>query len=565
MERLVNHVRGESAGANEVAALKPRDFVLGSLIAALFMGSRLWRLDASCLWFDEIFSVHAARHEWRALLDFVALDLIHPPLFYLLLKSWIALGGSEGVWWLRLFPVLTATAAIVPVLLLCRELRLRPVACQLAFLLMCVNGFLIQHAREVRMYSLLFLLAACSLWLFARFSQSDRPQRDGLMLFAVNLALVYTHYFGWLLVGHELIFLVVWQRRKVKLFALMLAALAVCYSPWLLLVWQAAGGEGKGLLLAQNIGWAVPPRLPDIIQPYLLLHEPFRFRQNTHEPPVLRVNMWLALILFVPPLVALGWRFVRPRAAARKLKAETAQTVRDAGCLSVSRSFALTFLIFFSTAPVIVAFLLARVLPHSIWGTRHLIIIAPVYLLLAAAALVSLRTFWLATTIKLLLACWLTVAAMLWLMRPGDAPPIWCAWERLARQSSRAETSPLGDNTEGDVKIYAFEDLAAYHLWHALEGSAQGQRFRITVVKDFPGLVEDKAFFLPRGFPEVTTTGAGVSPPEDHFWVAFRIASGNAGEHPYLKMLSAQGYEIGQQFAVAATGQKAFLVSVKRR
>jgi len=81
MEWPVNHVRGESSGADEMLALKPRDFVLFGLLAVLFVGVRLWRLDASCLWFDEVFSVHAARHGWAALLDFVALDLIHPPLF----------------------------------------------------------------------------------------------------------------------------------------------------------------------------------------------------------------------------------------------------------------------------------------------------------------------------------------------------------------------------------------------------------------------------------------------------------------------------------------------------
>jgi len=548
-------------------ALKPRDFVLVGLLAALFVAARLWRLDASCLWFDEVFSVHAARHEWRALLDFVALDLIHPPLFYLLLKSWIALTGSEAVWWLRLFPVLTAAAAIIPVLLLCRELRLRrPVACQLALLLMCVNGFLIQHAREVRMYSLLFLLAASSLWLFARFSRSDTPQRrrDGLALFAVNLALVYTHYFGWLLVGHELIFLVVWERRRVKVFALMLAALVVCYSPWLLMVWQAAGGAGKGL--AQNIGWAVAPRLSEILQPFLLLHEPFRFRQNTHEPPVLRVNVWLALILFVPPLVALGWRLVRPRrllAAARKLDGETTETARDAGRFSASQNLALTFLIFFSTAPVIVAFVLASVLPHSIWGTRHLIIIAPVYLLLAATALDSLRRpFWLATTIKLLLACWLTVAAMLWLMRPGGAPPIWCAWETLARQVDHSEPSG-GD----EIKVYAFEDLVAYHLWYATSSIDGAQRFRIATVVNLPGLAEDKAFFLPRGFDEVAVTELGAAMREEHFWAAYRVAaSGNtAAEHPVLRTLSERGYEIERRLEVTASGQKAFMISVRRR
>ena len=33
-------------------------------LTALYVAARLWRLTASCLWFDEIFSVHAARHPW---------------------------------------------------------------------------------------------------------------------------------------------------------------------------------------------------------------------------------------------------------------------------------------------------------------------------------------------------------------------------------------------------------------------------------------------------------------------------------------------------------------------
>ena len=86
-------------------ALDPREMIVWALLVALFLGVRLWRLDASCLWFDEVFSVHAARHGWGELLEFVALDLIHPPLFYLLLKVWMAVvGGGEPVWWQRLFP-----------------------------------------------------------------------------------------------------------------------------------------------------------------------------------------------------------------------------------------------------------------------------------------------------------------------------------------------------------------------------------------------------------------------------------------------------------------------------
>jgi len=156
-------------------------------LSILYAAARLWHLTATCLWFDEIFSVHAARHSWRGMFGFVAADVVHPPLFYALLKIWIAIGG-ESLVWLRLFPCLISVAAIAPLMLLCRELELKPGETNLALLLLAVNGYLIKYAQEVRMYSLLFFITLCSLWLFVRFVQTNaRAGKLLITLSAVNL------------------------------------------------------------------------------------------------------------------------------------------------------------------------------------------------------------------------------------------------------------------------------------------------------------------------------------------------------------------------------------------
>ncbi|HEV2799653.1 MAG TPA: hypothetical protein VGW12_04105 [Pyrinomonadaceae bacterium] len=562
----VRRTGGGALGAREAAACV--------LLVALFVGVRLWRLDASCLWFDEVFSVHAARHEWGALLQFVALDLVHPPLFYLLLKAWMALVGGEAVWWLRLFPLTAQTAALVPFLLLGRELRLRFEVVSLALLLLGTSGYLIQHAQQLRMYSLLLLFTLCSLWLFARFSDmvETRPPRPlvALALFACNLLLVYTHYFGWLLVGAEAVFLCVWRREKLKSFAFVCIALVVCFAPWAWLVWRAASAAGEGL--AQNIGWVARPRLADVFQPYLLLHEPFRFRRHTYEPVVLRVNAWLAALLFVPPFVALCLRGLKRRRAGEtppsEVEIEQAR-VRDGDAhlnspeTSAGGASASTFLLFFSLLPVVVAFVLSLALPQSIWGLRHLVIIAPAYVLLASLALVSLRRpLWLAPALKILLACWLTLAAILWLVR-RDVPPVWCAWETLAHRVVQTDTNAAVAADE--IKIYAAEDLVAYHLWYALSSTAD-KRFRVVTIKNLPGLSEDRAFFLPRGFDEVSSADASAAAGlrEEHFWLAFRATSLDAS-HPLLRLLSERGYDTDTRFQLSASGQTAFLISATRR
>lgn len=61
---------------------------------ALFVTARLWHLTAFSLWFDEIFSLQTARRNWGSLLAVAVDDIVHPPLFYLLLKVWLEICGG---------------------------------------------------------------------------------------------------------------------------------------------------------------------------------------------------------------------------------------------------------------------------------------------------------------------------------------------------------------------------------------------------------------------------------------------------------------------------------------
>ncbi|MFN2501665.1 MAG: hypothetical protein ABR530_06605, partial [Pyrinomonadaceae bacterium] len=173
---------------------RPAEIGAFFLLIILYVGIRLYGLTSTCLWFDEIFGVHAAEHSWDQIIPFISLDLIHPPLFYVLLKLWISLGG-EGLLWLRIFSVLFASATVAPFLGICAELRLHRRIQAMALLLLAVNGQLIKYAQEVRMYSLLLFLSLLSIWLFFRYL---RGRSGTVPLLIVNTLLVYTHYFGWL-------------------------------------------------------------------------------------------------------------------------------------------------------------------------------------------------------------------------------------------------------------------------------------------------------------------------------------------------------------------------------
>ena len=503
------------------------------LILSLFIAARLWHLTSSCLWFDELFGIHAARHDWSGLIRFVAADIIHPPLFYLLLKVWISIGG-ESLLWLRLLPALISIATLVPFLLLCRDLKSPSTEINLALLLLAVNGYLIKYTQEVRMYSLLFFFSVSSLWLFIRFLKASTGARKQLLpLSALNFLMVFTHYYGWLVIAAEAVILLVWQRDKLRDFFIAVALLLLAFSPWVYVVTSLSEAGD----LSQNIGWVERPHLSNIAQFLTLLSEPFYFRQSSIEPLFYSWSLVAGFFLLDLPLLALLWRTFR-------------QKNQDYG-----QTAAVTLLITFVVAPLVLAFILSWLLPHSIWGTRHLIIVAVPYSFLLAVALERLRPEWIRTTVFILLGCWFFLAGAIFLLR-RETDYVWCAWEQLAAQVIQ---QPAAANTP--VSVYAFEDLIAYHLWFAL-GSEEGRTFKIGVLKGVPGLQEDPSYFVPRGFNDITTMDH-LRLEEGDIWIAFRDFKWDQ-ERPPLKTLTERGYQIRNVLETSIGGQRAFLVYLSK-
>jgi len=505
-------------------------------VVILFAALRLLRLSATCWWFDEIFSIHAARHNWIELLRFVAADIIHPPLFYLLLKIWIAIGG-ESLVWLRLLPALFGIAAIIPFFLLCRELDLSQNERNLALLLLAVNGYLIKYAQELRMYSLLMFLSLCSLWLFIKFFKAEQASRKQLMwLFLTNLLLVYSHYAGWLVILTEGLTLVIWQRRRVMPFVAGVAVTMIAYAPWVFMVTRNAEA-GKGL--AQNIGWMTRPTFRDITQFYALLNKPFWFVQSTAARPYDLLTAIFALLVLGVPLLMFSVRVWQSRDRAN-----------DANLPPIRVLFVLAF------ASVAIVFGLSWLLPLSIWGTRHLIIVAAPYAILVSLAIVRLTRDWIRIVLYVILGSWILLAGVAWaLVRPPVY--IWCAWEPLARQVEANEPQAAED-----VRVYAFEDLVAYHLWFAFD-SSQRKQFKVTVVKHFPGALEDPAYFLPRRFNEVAVmNSAQINGSE--IWIAYRAARWD-NTLPPLNALENMGYVVRNVYSTPAQGQQGFMVRMSRK
>jgi hypothetical protein len=426
-----------------------------------------------------------------------------------------------------------------------------------------VNGYLVKYAQEVRMYGLLLLLTLTSLWLFARLLNTERRALGlNFALFFVNLLLVYTHYYGWLVVACEAALLLLRRdTRRLRVFLLALAGLVLAYVPWVLSCARAAAAPGGGL--AQNIGWIARPGVGDIIELFALFNQPFYFRQSSADPLYARGGALVGLILVGLPVIALLVATVRSRRAGTNASGEVDQ----------GKDEAVIFLLTFTLLPVALAFAASYLLPQSVWGTRHLIVSAGPYALLAGLALGRLRPVWWKACALMLLCCWFALVGILTLAR---RPPVyvWCAWEGLAASAAAEEThgangsgganpTPTADvNTARPADLYAFEDLVAYHLWFALDGrEGRAGLFRIVSVKGAPGIAEDTAYFLPRDFDGVT-----LARPEaiqgERFWAAFRDTTWDESRQP-LKLITERGYRAERIYESGAQGQRAFLVLFK--
>ncbi len=497
---------------------KKQNALIIALISVLYVAFRFWGITDSCLWFDEIFSVHAAEHSWETIISFVAKDLIHPPLFYVLLKLWMSLVG-ESLFWLRALPVLFSILALFPLWMLCRELKLKPHAAIVAISLFAVNGSLIKYAQEVRMYSLLLFLSLFSIWLFSRFYFRGK---NFWLLTVVNILLVYTHYFGWLVIIAEVVAILIAQRIKILRTLLMVGVVLAAFLPWVFTIFRFAE-PGPGV--EQNIGWIAKPGIGAIFEFAFDLIEPFYFQQSSVDPS--------SIFIIAIPLLLLT-------AAAKIICLINFKNSEEKDVIYL--------LTVFSVIPLAIAFLASWLLPVSVWGSRHLIIVfAPMIIVVAifitSIAIKPLRLAFIASIFLLI------TAAFVVRMQAEKPQFIWCAWEELAS----------GIPPDKPQTVYVFEDLVAYHFWFATRNNSN---FQIVKVNGMPEMTEDKAYFLPRGFEVVRST----TPDEisgERFWIAFRDMKWNE-KHPPPNYLSNQGFKIGTRETIDVNGLKAFVVEVRK-
>ena len=143
------------------------------LLAIVALGGvlRFYQIGNKGLWLDEAFSVWMGWQPVGDLLGWLVRIDQHPPLYYLLLHVWMALGDDEVT--VRALSALFGAVTVPVMYLVGRRLADTRVGL-LAALILAVSPFHVRFAQEARMYTLLALNASLALYALARLLTDSR-------------------------------------------------------------------------------------------------------------------------------------------------------------------------------------------------------------------------------------------------------------------------------------------------------------------------------------------------------------------------------------------------------
>ena len=163
---------------------------------------RLYGLGTESLWTDELITLEFIRR-YSTVELFVEIPLSQPhlPLYYVLLDLWVGAFGTSATA-LRALSALFSILAIPLLYLVGRDL-FDETAGLVAALVFALTRFHVYHAQEVRMYSLVALLTAASLWLFVRLFEDGATRRTTVAYVLTTVGLLLTHPFAALVVVAE--------------------------------------------------------------------------------------------------------------------------------------------------------------------------------------------------------------------------------------------------------------------------------------------------------------------------------------------------------------------------
>ena len=322
---------------------KKEIILLAVVLLALIL--QLYHLGYKSLWLDEVFSFQVSSLDLREILDYP--EYIHPHLYYIILHFFLYLGDSDFL--VRLPSVVFSVLCIPLVYILGKDFFDYRVGLLSAFLI-AISPFFYWYAQEARMYTLLSLFSLCSLIFFYNAIQKNDVKLWIGFIASTSFG-IYTHYFAFLIILTEFLFLAVFIKRYQIIFGRFLVSLTtifVLFLPQMIKLFL-----GMGSKLESGASWGMTPSLffvPDIFY-------------SLSAGYYVQYSWGFVILLFIIFLYGLHTSFL--------------EYTEEIG-LSVIWVF----------APVLIAFPLAFKIDFDV---RYIIFVLPIYLVIISKGLLNIK------------------------------------------------------------------------------------------------------------------------------------------------------------------------------
>lgn len=213
-----------------------RDLIVISLLALIAFAVRAVSLDVQSLWRDEVDSLRFATAPWSETLSTFIRPGWNGPLYFMLLRGWIALTGASE-YAMRFFS-LAFGVLCVPLVYVLGHRLFNWLVGSLTALLVAASPYLTWYGQEVRMYTLVPALALLAIYSLRRAVEKGGWHWWAAQVVATSLAF-YSHILAALLVPVQVLLYFAWWPRARKRWVGALISLALLTLPYLpLAVWQ---------------------------------------------------------------------------------------------------------------------------------------------------------------------------------------------------------------------------------------------------------------------------------------------------------------------------------------
>ena len=342
-----------------------------AVIVLAAIALRLWGISLESLDGDEVFSYRVVSSHFSAAMTTIRNDLVHPPLYYFLLRGWLDIAGHASPLALRAVSLISGISTVA--LLACMGWMFPQIrtAALIAAGLLAANDLHIFYSQQARSYAFFAFVFTCLLtwsWQITRFMQQFAFWCCGVILMSL---LVYTHYVGSVYVACIIIAVTISPvPKRAKLRIWIAGFVAACsFIPWIL---AEIGPARQHHGTEDNLSWESLPTVYDLKAIWASYLGIPAFHAAT-------------TCVFLIGCILVGFSIFHRRREQNRFR----------------RVFLMTLAFTAFVPPCLLFVLSMKPISLHIFGARHLLPSITSYLLLAADGLVQISKYFRTRTIAL--------------------------------------------------------------------------------------------------------------------------------------------------------------------